>query len=117
MKAAPLRCVAGPVPESTSPRTITQRIGTRSGCSAARRIARVGSAVGASRPCSSSPWVNSNGASRSDCRIGRRSSSARRVRSQAVAAGASRARADDVPEQDDRVHAGRLTDPRLAVND
>jgi hypothetical protein len=65
MNAGPLRWVAGPCPGSISPAMTTQRIGTDSGWSAARRIARVGSPVGARRPWSSSPWVNSKGASRS----------------------------------------------------
>ncbi len=87
--AGPVRWVAGPVPGSTSPATITQRIGLRSGLKDARSTASSGSAPGASSPWSSSPWVNSNGA-RSDPGSEVASSSAVRVRNQVVEPLASR---------------------------
>ena len=99
-------CAGSParVPDRPRRRRPPSASARRSGWRAARRTARVGSAVGARRPWSSSPWVNSNGASRSAAdRPSVRS--ADRIRSQAVAAGASRRDRTTSPNRTRRGHA------------
>ena len=96
--------VAGPRPGSTSPATTTQRIGRRSGWSAARMTASRGSAGIASSPWISSPWVNSKSASRAAGGIRRLELLGERSEPGGRPARVA-ARPDDVAEQDDGVHS------------
>ena len=107
-KAVPVRSVAGPVPGSIAPATIAQRSPRASGWRPARSTARNGSAVAASRPWTSSPWVNPNDASRSGARV--RAVEVRAQRAQPGGGTRVATRVDDVAEQHDP--GGRSGHPR-----